>query len=879
MKKLKLLAFFATVSFVFLNTCKKDDYIATIGVCPLVESTTPIDKAVGVPFDQMISATFNEKMNPVTINEASFTLQSTPTSTLGLKSAMVATPVSGTVTYSGETAMFSPSSPLLPDATYIGTIKTSIKDLNGNFLQQDYVWTFTTDASPTMVSTSPATQASGVPLDKIITASFSEAMDPTSITSLTYTISQGTTLLEGTVSYTDLTASFTPTSNLLPNTIYTGTITTAAKNVAGLPMTTNYVWTFTTGLLPSVTATIPTNNATNVALDQSVTATFSMPMDPLTINGTTVSLTHGAVAVEGTVSYSELIATFIPASNLLPSTLYTVTITTGTKNESGISLVSNYVWTFTTAAAVIPTVISTDPPNLAIDVVLDKTVTATFSVPMDPLTISSSTFTLTQGVTTVAGTVTYSGSTASYNPTANLLPNTVYTATIKAGAKDLAGTSLASDYIWTFTTAIAPTVISTSPQNNATGVSLDKTVTATFSVPMDPSTISSATFTLIQGTSTTTGVITYSGTMASFNPPNYLLPNTLYTATITTGATNVAGMALENNYVWTFTTASGLAIAPTVISTDPINNATNVALNQTIEAIFSVPMNPLTITTSSFTLKNGINSIGGNVSCIGSTASFNPVYDLFPGTTYTATITVGAENVAGESLDVDYVWKFTTAGDAIVNPIIVNLNSAGNFVVLAGSGISNIGTDTRISGDAGSFPSATINGLLALNVIDGGTLYTTADPIVGQAKTDLTTAYNDAQARSLNAISLPGQLGGLTLTPGLYVNSSTSGISGTGPNGILTLDAGGDPNAVWIFKMGSTLVTDAGTSIVLAGNANADNIFWSVGSSATLGTNSVFFGNILADQSITLTTGATLTGRALTRIGAITLESNIITKP
>src|SRR5665648_1094065 len=95
MKKLKLLAFFATVSFVFLNTCKKDDYIATIGVCPLVESTTPIDKAVGVPFDQMISATFNEKMNPVTINEASFTLQSTPTSTLGLKSAMVATPVSG----------------------------------------------------------------------------------------------------------------------------------------------------------------------------------------------------------------------------------------------------------------------------------------------------------------------------------------------------------------------------------------------------------------------------------------------------------------------------------------------------------------------------------------------------------------------------------------------------------------------------------------------------------------------------------------------------------------------------------------------------------------------------------------------------------------
>ena len=143
----------------------------------------------------------------------------------------------------------------------------------------------------------------------------------------------------------------------------------------------------------------------------------------------------------------------------------------------------------------------------------------------------------------------------------------------------------------------------------------------------------------------------------------------------------------------------------------------------------------------------------------------------------------------------------------------------------------------------------------------------------------MTTAYNDAQSRSTDAISLPGQLGGLTLAPGLYVNSSTSGISGTGPNGILTLDAGGDANAVWIFKMGSTLITDAGTSIVLAGGAQASNIYWSVGTSATLGTNSIFYGNILADQAITLTTGAVLNGRALTRIAEVTLDTNTVTKP
>jgi hypothetical protein len=158
-----------------------------------------------------------------------------------------------------------------------------------------------------------------------------------------------------------------------------------------------------------------------------------------------------------------------------------------------------------------------------------------------------------------------------------------------------------------------------------------------------------------------------------------------------------------------------------------------------------------------------------------------------------------------------------------------------------------------------------------------GTLYTTADPLVGVAKEDLTAAYIEGQGRSLNAISLPGQLGGLTLTPGLYVNSSSTGISGTGPQGILTLH--GDANAVWIFKMGSTLITDPATSIVLSGGAKAENIYWIVGTSATLGTTSVFYGNILANISITLNTGAVLNGRALTRTGAVSLDSNTVTKP
>jgi len=139
----------------------------------------------------------------------------------------------------------------------------------------------------------------------------------------------------------------------------------------------------------------------------------------------------------------------------------------------------------------------------------------------------------------------------------------------------------------------------------------------------------------------------------------------------------------------------------------------------------------------------------------------------------------------------------------------------------------------------------------------------------------LTTAFNDAAGRTVGPVTVAGNLGGQTLAPGLYKSTSSLAIS----SGNLTLDAQGDANAVFIFQMASTLTTTAGLQVILAGGAQAANIFWQVGSSATLGTNSVFKGTIMADQSITLTTGATLDGRALARIAGVSLQANTITKP
>ena len=206
-------------------------------------------------------------------------------------------------------------------------------------------------------------------------------------------------------------------------------------------------------------------------------------------------------------------------------------------------------------------------------------------------------------------------------------------------------------------------------------------------------------------------------------------------------------------------------------------------------------------------------------------------------------------------------------------PAPVILGTAWDFNILAGSAVTNTDTvsnPTTINGLVGVSLGSAVTGLPTA-AVPAGQIHA-GDTVAATAQVDLLAAYNDAVSRSVDAISLPGNMGGLTLAPGLYVNSTSSGISGTGANAILTLDARGHANAVWIFKMGTTLITDSGTSIVLAGGAQAKNIFWQVGSSATLGTNSIFKGNILAAISITLNTGVNLQGRALTRSGGVTLD-------
>ena len=199
----------------------------------------------------------------------------------------------------------------------------------------------------------------------------------------------------------------------------------------------------------------------------------------------------------------------------------------------------------------------------------------------------------------------------------------------------------------------------------------------------------------------------------------------------------------------------------------------------------------------------------------------------------------------------------------------VPLGTADSFVVLAGAGITNTGP-TTLNGDLGTFPTTSISGAGSMTVT--GTNHG-GDAVTEGAKSDLVTAYDNAAGQGPTT-PIAADLAGQTLTPGVYNSASSVGLSGA-----LTLDAGGDPNAVFVFQAGSTLTTASGSIVNLVNGAQSCNVYWQVGSSATLGTGSAFRGSILALTSITLTTAATVEGRVLARNGAVTLDTNTITRP
>jgi len=678
---------------------------------------------------------------------------------------------------------------------------------------------------------------------------------------------------------------------------------------------------------PVVSLTSPVNGSVAVPFDRILAVAFSEAMDPLSLTTSTFTVTGpGLTPVQGVVTPVGSSATFTPVNPFATSTTYTATITTGARDLAGNALAVNYVWSFTTGLAadtVAPTVSVTSPTNGAVAVPVNRKVTLGFSEAMNPSTITPATVKMTgPGATPVTGTVTPIGTSATFVPSSPLAVSTLYTVTVTTGARDLAGNALASNFVFTFTTGSTsditrPVVNSTINANGSTNVPTNTKVGATFSEAMDPITISALTFTFKQGTTTVPGTVTYSGLNAVFTPASALAAGTTYTATITTGAMDLAGNTLASAYVWSFTTgATTDSTLPGVTSTNPADLAANVVINSAVHATFSEAMDPLSINTASFTVA-GVTGLV-TYDAASRIATFTPASNLAVSTTYTATITTGATDLAGNALAVNKVWSFSTAATPTV-PALVNLRTVATYGSFGGTaGMTNTGTLTQINGDIGTTATGTasitgyhdtagdiytetpankgsVNGKIysCTNSTTGPTSATAnavSCAIATQARLDAQTAYLSLVAMPVGGASpAPGaNLAGITLAPGVYVAPGGSFLI---QGGNLTLDAQGNPNAVWVFQMAQTLTVGGPgaafpQSIILAGGAQAKNIYWQVGSFATINAagGGTMIGTIISQAGAAFSTAGnvsivTLNGRALSLGASVTLVDTVINVP
>jgi len=667
------------------------------------------------------------------------------------------------------------------------------------------------------------------------------------------------------------TFTLTPATSLAPLTVYTATITGARNLASGVAIMAPYTWTFTTGgtadtTRPMVTSTVPltsTPAAAGVALNATIGAAFTEGMSPTTITaaGTfVVTCTAPCVSPAGTVSYvpGSRTAVFTPGAALAIGTTYTARITTAARDVAGNALAGNqgalpaasdYVWTFVTGSTsdtTRPRVTSTAPVTstpAASGVPTNSAIVAVFGENMSPATMTAAgSFTLTCSAPCVspAGTVSYAvGSrTATFIPNAALANATTYTARITTAATDLAGNALAgnqaalpaaSDYVWTFTTAgtVAPasiSVLSVNPAANAIGTCPSATVNATFSVP------------------------------------------------------------------------SGLRIDPATVSATTFH-VTGPGSTPVIAA--SVALDVAT----------------------GRVATFRPQTALLNGTIYTATVAGGSNGikdlaVPGNSLASDFTWMFT-AGPATGNCLTPpSLGSVAPFGTFGGSaGMTNTGILTVINGDIGTIATGT-SSITGFHDTAGdiytespanigtvnGKIYSCTNSTTGPTSTGpnavactaATQARLDAQSAYLALAAMPsganpgGNLAGLTLAPGVYTAPAGSFLI---QGGDLTLDAQGNPNAVWVFQMATTLTVGgpgaaAPQSVILAGGAQAKNVFWQVGAAATINAagGGTMVGTIItqtgaAFSTLGNTTLVTLQGRALSLGASVTVVDTVINVP
>jgi RHS repeat-associated protein len=656
---------------------------ATDAVAPTIEQTSPQNYATGVPVSAPIVVQFSKAMDPATLTAQDFTVTDDVTGNL--------VPGMIQVDPTGTTASFVPQGFLGVGRTFAVNLSSSMIDdssgtsLTGSNTNFTFTTSFTADTTaPQVLGMSPSNGATAVPLNAVIVLEFSKPLDVISVSSGLQVQSNGQPVAGAiALSNSNRQVTFTPLAALAPNTTYTVVTTSQIMDVGGLALANPGTFSVTTGTVtatttPSVTSVSPTNSQTEVPINGIVQLKFNKPIDPWTVTSATFQVMYGMNSVlAGTVSVSTdgQTVTFTPSTQLDSFTTYYVQATSGIADIEGHGL-SPFGSSFTTGSATdtsAPTVLMISPTNGASGVPANVRVDLVTSAPLSAASIGSNAVVVTTGGVPVSGTVTLNsvGTILTFVPTNLLSASTTYTVTA-SGFTDQAGNAIVP-FTSSFTTGTSnvgntttPSVVSVSPVNGTSAVSVTSPIVLTFNEAVDATTVNDVTVPISVSGAVLAGsyALDGTGTVVTFTALSPLPGNAMVTVQVTQGLLDLSGNA-SNSFYSTFTTGSGTdTVAPVVTMATPQNGATGIGPNAVAVLTFSKSLNPSTINTNNF----GVLANGSALPISISTSADNQVVTLTPyglpaSSTITLLATSGVTDLSGNALT-GFQSQFTTATNA-----------------------------------------------------------------------------------------------------------------------------------------------------------------------------------------------------------------------
>ncbi len=741
----------------------QNGYTYVSGPSQKIGTITPTMGLINIPRNTPVTVSFSRPVDRTTITTSTFAF------TQG------ATPVSGSFgfSFSDTVVTFQPAATLAASTAYTLSLTQGIKSIDGVPLDGTFFGSFTTgtgtDTVPPTVTISPANGATNVPYNTTILLTFSKPINPNTVNSSTVLVTSQGQPVAGSLTFgqQNTFAVFTPAAPFFPTASVTVTVTGQVTDVAGNALQgaggvgTSVVATFTTGstadrLPPIVLQVVPANGATGISVNTSLSVTFSKSVNPLTITPSTVQVTSGGAPLAGTFAFANFnqIVTFLPAAPLPPVATVNVSIS-HVADVVGNVMVLPLTSSFQTQSAIDnirPNVVRTNPGAFPFEnpwpsntnLPLNFKPMIAFDKRMNPSTINSTTWSLAPlNAPAIPSTMTVApdGQSAILTPTQLLLPNTTYGVGYTSGMQDLVGNSLLNPGMISFSTGpvttdqTPPTVVDVSPRTGTQVLPVNASVTVLFSEPVSFPSITPETVVLSTGGVPVATQLTLeqNNTVLRIRPANLLLlqANKFYELTVTTGVLDLAGNPLAASFGSSFTTGSATdTTAPTVTTFTPPLLATGVSRQTTASATFSKPIDPITVTSATF-------SVGGvpgtsTVSADLKTVTFTPTNPLFAGTGYNIMIN-GVEDLTGNKGTGSSVFTTALAPGTVAATLPTTATGTPNPATLYSDGqtttvitVNNISYQPGGSGPVTLVPNGTVIGLLPFDsnqtFTGGGTL-------------------------------------------------------------------------------------------------------------------------------------------------------------